>query len=189
MHCKRNSRHCIKAKNTSTNWQAKVFRRVFAKLYNHVPWEILATRASDVWQLGCIRYWRWTSRWREKNSEAFNEQFKSVFTVDDNIIPNFDANYPPVPDVVISETGILNMLLKLDVKKSPGPDDTPNAFLKDMQNGHRNTCVFFLLNLCAKGKYRTTRELPEWNLYIRAGEKTASRTVVPSPWLARHVNF
>lgn len=53
----------------------------------------------------------------------------SVFTQDDDVLPNFDADYPPMPDIVISECGILNMLLKLDVKRSPGPDGIPNAFL------------------------------------------------------------
>lgn len=63
-------------------------------------------------------------------SNAFNQQFKSVFTIDNNVLPSFDADYPPIPDVVISEHGILNMLLKLNVKKTPGPDSIPNAFLK-----------------------------------------------------------
>ncbi|KAG0413537.1 hypothetical protein HPB47_009306, partial [Ixodes persulcatus] len=46
-------------------------------------------------------------------SNAFNKHFKSVFTEDNDVLPNFDANYPPMPDIAISECGILNMLSKL----------------------------------------------------------------------------
>lgn len=63
-------------------------------------------------------------------STAFNDYFKSVFTQDDSSLPCYSVNLPSIPDVVISEAGVLNLLLKLDVKKSPGPDDIPNAFLK-----------------------------------------------------------
>lgn len=94
-------------------------------------------------------------------SNVFNEQFKSVSTVDDGIVPQFDVIFPPVPNVAISEAGILNMILKPEVKKSPGPDDIPNAFFfKDMQNGLKNTCVFCFLNYCLKDRYRMTGESP-----------------------------
>lgn len=64
--------------------------------------------------------------------ERVNENFKSVFTVDDGTIPPFDKYrmLPSVEDVIITEPGVLNLLLNLDEKKSPGPDDIPNAFLK-----------------------------------------------------------
>lgn len=61
---------------------------------------------------------------------AFNNHFKSVFTCDNGILPDFSISLPPIPDLVISENGILNLLLNLDVKKSTGPDGIPNAFLK-----------------------------------------------------------
>lgn len=84
----------------------------------------------------------------KKISEAFNYQFKRVFTIDDYIIPNFDAHFPPVPGVVVSEAGSLNMVLKLDVNKSPGPGDIPNAFLKRyVQWTSKYLCVLFTKSL------------------------------------------
>lgn len=63
-------------------------------------------------------------------AEAFNLHFRSVFTHDNGSMPYFHASYPPLSDVTINENGILNMLLNLDIKKSPGPDGLPNEFLK-----------------------------------------------------------
>lgn len=42
----------------------------------------------------------------------------------------FDTDYPAIPNVVISEQGIFNMLHKLNFKKTPGPDNIPNISLK-----------------------------------------------------------
>lgn len=66
----------------------------------------------------------------ESIANLFNEHFRSVYTEDNGTLPTFDVSLPPMSDVVISERGILNMLLKLDTKKSPGPDCIPNDFLK-----------------------------------------------------------
>lgn len=65
-----------------------------------------------------------------KIANAFNRQFQSCFTNDDGKLPNFVSPLPPMPDITVSEKGIFNMLLKLDVKKSSGADEIPNAFLK-----------------------------------------------------------
>lgn len=61
---------------------------------------------------------------------AFNSHFKAVFTKDNARLPNFSLDLPPVPDISISEHGVFNLLLQLDVKKSMGPDGISNAFLK-----------------------------------------------------------
>lgn len=67
-----------------------------------------------------------------KISNSFNENFTSVFTVDNGSTPTFEKYelLPSLDDIIITESGILNLLLHLDEKKSPGPDDIPNAFLK-----------------------------------------------------------
>lgn len=66
----------------------------------------------------------------ESIAHLFNEHFRSVYTEDNGTLPTFNVSLPPMPDVVISESGILNVLLKLDTKKSPVADCIPNAFLK-----------------------------------------------------------
>lgn len=64
-------------------------------------------------------------------ANAFNSYFKSVFTIDNFQTPTFSlANpAPSIGDVCLSEEGILNLILNLDTKKSPGPDNIPNNFL------------------------------------------------------------
>lgn len=63
-------------------------------------------------------------------SNAFNDHFKSVFTKDDGGLPFFDVSLPCMPNLTIAEEGIFSMLLKLNVKKSSGPDNIPNSFLQ-----------------------------------------------------------
>lgn len=64
-------------------------------------------------------------------SEAFNRFFESVFTRDDLEVPLFYSASPflSIPDIIISEEGVLNLILNLNTKKCKGPDDIPNAFL------------------------------------------------------------
>lgn len=61
---------------------------------------------------------------------AFNDHFKSVFTSDDGCPPCFSTPPPSLPDLVILEHDVLNLLLELHIKKSPGPDGIPDCFLK-----------------------------------------------------------
>lgn len=63
-------------------------------------------------------------------ANLFNVHFKSVFTRDNSILPSYDVALPPIPDIEITESGVFNMLLNLDIRKSSGPDDIPNCFLK-----------------------------------------------------------
>lgn len=64
-------------------------------------------------------------------AEAFNGYFSTMFTLENGILPH----YPPshlsgIPDFEVSDEGILNLLLRLDVKKATGPDGIPNIFLR-----------------------------------------------------------
>lgn len=63
---------------------------------------------------------------------TFNDYFKSVFTDDDGILPEFSLGCPasPIPDIVVTQEGICNLLLNLDENKSTGLDGIPNVFLK-----------------------------------------------------------
>ncbi|KAM7290185.1 uncharacterized protein ISCGN_026849, partial [Ixodes scapularis] len=57
---------------------------------------------------------------------------QSVFTRDDGILPNFyvPCGIPAITDVTVNQQGLFNLLLNLDAKKSSGPDEIPNIFLK-----------------------------------------------------------
>lgn len=64
-------------------------------------------------------------------AEALNNYFYSVFTEDDGAAPSVPCcdEIPAISDLNVSEEGVLSLLLNLDVKKSPGIDTIPNAFL------------------------------------------------------------
>lgn len=65
-------------------------------------------------------------------AESFNNYFKSVFSRDDGTIPDYACNFvqSTIPDITISCSGVHNLILKLDVTKSSGPDGIPNTFLR-----------------------------------------------------------
>lgn len=65
-------------------------------------------------------------------ASEFNDYFKSVFVTDDGSSPFYKkfSDLPPIENLDVSESGVLNLLLDLNIKKSPGPDEIPNAFLK-----------------------------------------------------------
>lgn len=64
-------------------------------------------------------------------ADSLNHYFKSAFTVDDNYMQHINAqNKCPLDPLTITEAGVLNLLLSVDTKKSNGPDNIPNAFLK-----------------------------------------------------------
>lgn len=110
---------------------------------------------------------------------AFNNYFNSVYTKDNNHLPPFDANLPPISDVTISEEGIFNLLLNLDVKKSVGPDEIPNAFLKR----YAEWCAKYLCVLYTRSLNEGV--LPEdWKIarikpLHKAGDKTQIKNYRP----------
>lgn len=103
---------------------------------------------------------------------AFNNHFKSVFTKDNGHLPQFHMSLPSIPDLVISEAGVCNLLLNLDVKKSPGPDDIPNAFLKRYAEWcSKYLCVLYNRSLSESSlpdDWRTARIKP----LHKSGDKT-----------------
>ena len=67
-----------------------------------------------------------------EKAEILNEQFKSVFTIEDTTcIPDMGVSpYPPISNIDITVNGVRNLLDKCDVNKSPGPDNIHGTFLK-----------------------------------------------------------
>ena len=68
-----------------------------------------------------------------EKAELLNEQFQSVFTIEDNSnIPEMKGpSFPPIDDIEISEEGVLKLLLQIKVSKASGPDGIPNKMLKE----------------------------------------------------------
>ena len=69
-----------------------------------------------------------------EKAEAFNEYFKSVFTLEDlSYIPDKGTSpYPAIPEINITLQGVTNLLSSCDPHKSPGPDNLHAAFLKQV---------------------------------------------------------
>lgn len=71
---------------------------------------------------------------KKEIAESFNMFFQSVFTkpcspMTQSLFEEFYDN-GNMNTVSISTEGVTELLLHLDIKKSPGPDNIPNAFLK-----------------------------------------------------------
>lgn len=90
-------------------------------------------------------------------AKTLNTYFCSVFTQDNGNTPNISLfeEILPIDDVSVSEDGVLAMLLKLDIKKSPGIDEIPNAFLVR----YAEWCAKYLTLLFRKSLTRA--ELPD----------------------------
>ena len=70
---------------------------------------------------------------------SFAESFKSVFTADDDCVPQVlsrvsSVSYTPHANTVLSEQGILALLNSLNYRKGCGPDNLSPAILKFLAN-------------------------------------------------------
>lgn len=70
-----------------------------------------------------------TSNEKQLISNAFNDYFLSMFTVDHAIDPEYDVPRRTIPKFTISEEGFLAAICNLIISKSCGPDNIPNLFL------------------------------------------------------------
>ena len=67
-----------------------------------------------------------------KRRGASSEQFKSVFTLEDeNLLPPSKPSYPPCPSITVHPAGIAELLKNLQAHKTPGPDSISNLVLKN----------------------------------------------------------
>ena len=69
-------------------------------------------------------------------ANALNDQFKSVFTIDDtSVTPEVPG--PPFPDmdcIEVNVEGVTQLLSNLDAQKAGGPDNIPTRFLKEFSS-------------------------------------------------------
>ena len=69
----------------------------------------------------------------KQKAAILNEQYHSVFTVDDigEKIPTLSDNYPNMPHINIKTEGVEKLLKNLDPSKATGPDEIPARILKE----------------------------------------------------------
>ena len=67
----------------------------------------------------------------QEKSEILLNQFKSVFTKEDNKpLPDIHIQAPPIDQIIVSITGVEKLLKDLKSHKAAGPDAIPNILLK-----------------------------------------------------------
>ena len=68
-------------------------------------------------------------------AQCLNNYFVSTFTVENQ--DSFQAKvklFPDMPDILVTEQGVLKLLSSLDTKKSLGPDNLSPLVLKEARN-------------------------------------------------------
>ncbi|CAN7939231.1 unnamed protein product [Ixodes hexagonus] len=124
-------------------------------------------------------------------ANSFNDHFKSVFTDDNGSMPSCIKHelLPSISDLVLSESGILNMLLNLNENKSMGPDCLPNAFLGGTLSGYLSIYLSFIKNLCLMALSPRPGKRPKLDHYIKLGTSNSSPTIDQFRLLVRPVSY
>ena len=70
-----------------------------------------------------------------EKANLLNDYFKSVFTIDNGLLPEFPTRFPPdspkvIDDIKISPEIINRILLDLRSNSAAGPDNIPSIFYK-----------------------------------------------------------
>jgi hypothetical protein len=70
-----------------------------------------------------------------EKANLLNDYFKSVFTIDNGLLPEFSTRFPPdspkiIDDIKISPEIINRILLDLKSNSAAGPDNIPSIFYK-----------------------------------------------------------
>lgn len=68
----------------------------------------------------------------KQKADILNNQYNSVFTVEDPVLPTLpESVFPDMPDIIIDTNGIIKLLEGLNPSKANGPDLIPTRVLKD----------------------------------------------------------
>ena len=68
----------------------------------------------------------------KKKADILNEQYDSVFTLEDPVLPQLpDSPYPDMPNIQIDNNGVIKLLSGLNTSKANGPDLLPMHVLKE----------------------------------------------------------
>ncbi|KAM7440902.1 hypothetical protein ABFA07_010005 [Porites harrisoni] len=68
----------------------------------------------------------------KKKADILNEQYDSVFTLEDPVLPQLpDSPYPDMPNIHIDNNGVIKLLSGLNPSKENGPDLLPTCVLKE----------------------------------------------------------
>ena len=151
--CRKKQRRYNKAKRTNNpkNWRDySDVSRELKKNLRHARNNYINSNLSEAFKENPKKFWSFMKIRQEEvgipdlkvknkivsdskqKAEAFNHQFVSVFTAEEKSeIPDLGASqFPDMPHIEVTETGVLKLLQNLDPNEAPGPDKIPPWFLK-----------------------------------------------------------
>ena len=68
----------------------------------------------------------------KKKADILNEQYDSVFTLEDPVLPQLpDSPYPDMPNIHIDNNGVIKLLSGLNPSQAKGPDLLPTRVLPE----------------------------------------------------------
>ena len=68
-------------------------------------------------------------------AECLGDYFRSVFTVENtDPFPNTWRSHSTMPDIEVTQPGVYNLLSKIDVSKSTGPDELSPRIIKELKD-------------------------------------------------------
>jgi len=93
-------------------------------------------------------------------ANALNDYFSSVFTRENNVSFHLSCHkYPDIPPIKVTSSGVVNLLTKLNVNKSTGPDGICPYTLKETAH-ELSPLLTYLFN-----RYLASGEVPtDWRL-------------------------
>ena len=89
-----------------------------------------------------------------EKAELLNEQFSSVFTMENtSTIPNLGTRKTPdAPNIIVGKEGVLKLLLNLNPHKATGPDQLSTRFLKEMATSITPSLTLIFQTSLERGK-------------------------------------
>ena len=93
-------------------------------------------------------------------ANILNTQFQSVFTIESpvshDLLPSISP-FPSMPDILISESGVLKLLQKFKEHKAAGPDQIRPRVLKELTH-----TIAPILTLIYRRSYDTAQVTDDW---------------------------
>lgn len=139
---KRKRKACSQYRNTDDKIPIRNMRQELKRLIKEAKDQFYNVTLTKFLSEAPAKFWRYVNPPNKQccfnpdiddaeRADQFNLFFSSVYAKDDGAVPSvceFSAR-PPISHIEITEEGVLNLLLNINTKKSPGPDDIANEFL------------------------------------------------------------
>ena len=107
-------------------------------------------------------------------ANALNDYFSSVFTRENNESFHLSCHkYPDIPPIKVTSSGVVNLLTKLNVNKSSGPDGISPYILKETAHELSPLLTYLFNRSWASGEVPT-----DWRLALhKKGSRISWKTI------------